>query len=217
MVKTCIPSCRRLCNCWTNSTTRYQFNKQLIKESTATWQCSCHHFTVSHDLVRGLVAQDKYDSKALRGLWKEIEKPSKQAFSWCDFSSRIIPAARRQGAGGRGAGGGEYNAVIPCERALRSWPCQWFGEGQVRRTMNDIMPSGREEPRRWSYSTRSGFQVRKGSFSLQRRVWFSFLSIPQRVLWVAMEVVGLKAECRAEKSQVPTRRESGIISHCSFF
>lgn len=129
VVTNCIPSCRRLCNCWTNSTMRYQFNKELIKESTATWQCSCHHFTVSHELVRWLLAQDKYDSTALRGLRKEIEKPSKQAFSWCDFSARIIPSAGRLG---------EYNAVVPRERALRSCDCQWLGEGQARQNLKDI-------------------------------------------------------------------------------
>lgn len=95
MVKHRIPSCRRLCDCWTHSTTRHQLNKQLVKESTATRQCPCHYFPVSHDLASGPLAQDKYDSKALRGLWKEIEKPSKPAFRWCDCSSSILPSAQR--------------------------------------------------------------------------------------------------------------------------
>ena len=44
--------------------------KYFVKECTATSQCSCHNFTISYNLVRCLLAQDRYDSKTLRGLLK---------------------------------------------------------------------------------------------------------------------------------------------------
>lgn len=132
MVKNSIPDCRMLGKCWSNSSMSSQLNKYFAKEYTATWQCSYHNSTISHDLVRWPLGQDRHDSKTLRGHTnRKIFKTSFQLESCLIKNHGISQEAENVQI---------LSSLYELTLGLGNWQGRGRGKGEWDRDMKCVVP-----------------------------------------------------------------------------